>query len=145
MRIFLDKKGDKMRIIYETETGISIIHPSGELSIEKVFDKDVPEQYKSTAKIVEDSEVPDDRTFRNAWKLDKDKIVEDVSKSKEIHKEKLRAERKSLLEEQDVLYMKALENGSDTASIIAEKQRLRDITKQVDLCETIDDIKKVKL
>lgn len=134
-----------MRIIYETETGISTIVPSGELSIEEVFDKDVPEQYKSTAKIVEDSEVPDDRTFRNAWKLDKGKIVEDVSKAKEIHKEKLRAERKPLLEEQDVLYMKALENGNDTKEIVNEKQRLRDITKQVDLCKTIDDIKKVEL
>ena len=134
-----------MRIIYETETGISIIVPSGELSIEKVFEKDVPEQYKASAKIVEDSEVPADRAFRNAWKLDKDKIVEDVGKSKEVQKEKLRAERKALLEEQDVLYMKALENGSDTASIVAEKQRLRDITKKVDLCKTIDDIKKVKL
>jgi len=134
-----------MRIIYETETGISIIVPSGELSIEKVFDKDVPEQYKSTAKIVEDSEVPADRTFRNAWKLDHGKIVEDVSKAKEIHKEKLRAERKPLLEEQDVLYMKALENGNDTKEIVNEKQRLRDITKKVDLCKTINDIKKVEL
>ena len=37
-----------MKIIYETETGISIITPSNEIPIEKVFEKDVPEQYKST-------------------------------------------------------------------------------------------------
>ena len=134
-----------MRIIYETETGISIIVPSGELSIEKVFDKDVPEQYKSTAKIVEDSEILTDRTFRDAWELKNGKIIENIEKAKEIHKEKLREERKPLLEEQDVLYMKALENGNDTKEIVNEKQRLRDITKQVDLCKTIAEIKKVEI
>lgn len=134
-----------MRIIYETETGISIIVPSGELSIEKVFDKDVPEQYKSTAKIVKDSEILTDRTFRDAWELKNGKIIENIEKAKEIHKEKLREERKPLLEEQDVLYMKALENGNDTKEIVNEKQRLRDITKQVDLCKTIAEIKKVEI
>ena len=77
-----------MKIIYETETGICIITPSGELSIEKVMEKDVPERYKASAFMVEDSEIPTDREFRNAWKLDKKKIVIDEVKKAKIIKEK---------------------------------------------------------
>jgi len=31
-----------------------------------------------------------------------------------------------------------LETGADTTAIVTEKQRLRDITKQVDECETLE-------
>ena len=54
-----------MKIIYQTETGVAIIHPTGELSIEEVAKKDVPAGVPY--KIVEDSDIPSDRTFRNAW------------------------------------------------------------------------------
>ena len=64
-----------------------------------------------------------------------------MTKAKEITKERLRAERKPLLEEQDILFMKAQEAGSDTTTIVAEKQRLRDITNSVDSCTTTDELK----
>ena len=56
------------RIIYQNdEGGLSIIIPSPdcELTIEEIAAKDVPEgkEYK----IVDVSEIPEDRTFRNAW------------------------------------------------------------------------------
>ena len=54
-----------MKIIYQTETGIAIITPSGELSIEEVAKKDVPAGV--TYRIINDDEVPSDRSFRNAW------------------------------------------------------------------------------
>ena len=54
-----------MKIIYQTETGVAIITPTGELSIEEVAAKDVPPN--TPYKIVNDDEVPSDRTFRNAW------------------------------------------------------------------------------
>ena len=59
-------------------------------------------------------------------------IQVDITKAKVITKDRLRAERKPLLEEQDILFMKAQEAGSDTSAIVTEKQRLRDITNQVD-------------
>ena len=67
------------------------------------------------------------------------------TKAQEITKERLRADRKPLLEEQDVLFMRATEDGSDTASIVAEKQRLRDITNQVDTMTTLDELKSVEV
>ena len=63
------------------------------------------------------------------------------SKAQDITKDRLRADRKPLLEEQDILYMRAQEAGSDTSAIVTEKQRLRDITIQVDSMTTLDQLK----
>ena len=64
-----------------------------------------------------------------------------ITKAKDITKERLRQERKPLLEAQDILFMQAQEVGSDTTAIVAEKNRLRDITNTVDSCTTTDELK----
>ena len=64
-----------------------------------------------------------------------------MTKAKEITKERLRVERKPLLEVQDIKFMQAQETGSDTTAIVTEKKRLRDITKNVDSCTTTDELK----
>ncbi len=68
-------------------------------------------------------------------------IQVDITKAKVITKDRLRADRKPLLEAQDILFMKAQEAGSDTSAIVTEKQRLRDITNQVDSMTTTDELK----
>ena len=68
-------------------------------------------------------------------------ITVNIDKAKDIVKTRLRAERKPLLEAQDVLFQRALESGDDTTAIVAEKQRLRDITNQVDSMTTVDELK----
>ena len=68
-------------------------------------------------------------------------ITIDIAKAKEITKEKLRADRKPLLEAQDVLFQRALETGADTTDIVTEKQRLRDITNDVDTMTTEEELK----
>jgi len=65
----------------------------------------------------------------------------DIAKAKEITKDKLRAERKPLLEKLDVDFIKAQETGADTSAIVTEKQRLRDITLIVDSMTTVDELK----
>ncbi len=65
------------------------------------------------------------------------------TKAQDITKERLRIDRKPLLEAQDILYMRAQEAGSDTSAIVTEKQRLRDITEQVDSMTTLDELKAV--
>ena len=89
---------------------------------------------------VGDLEIPTDRTFRNAWEYN-DGVKVNVLKAKDITKNRLRAERKPLLEEQDILFQRALEIGASTAEIVKEKQRLRDITKQVDSLTSLDKLK----
>ena len=71
-------------------------------------------------------------------------IVINVDKAKEITKDRLREERKPLLQAQDVAFQRALEEGADTAAIVAEKQRLRDITDLADQAETLDELKALK-
>lgn len=69
-----------MRIIYKHETGIAIITPAPEaltfMSLEDIAKKDVPTGVKYW--IVEDSEVPEDRTFRNAWLYEEDREADGV-------------------------------------------------------------------
>ena len=64
-----------------------------------------------------------------------------ITKAKAITKDRLRIDRKPLLEEQDILFMRAQEAGSSTTAIATEKQRLRDITNQVDSMTTTDQLK----
>lgn len=68
-------------------------------------------------------------------------ITVNIDKAKDITKERLRREREPLLAEQDIAFMKAQELGNDTTAIVAEKQRLRDITNQVDSMTTVDELK----
>ena len=70
-------------------------------------------------------------------------IQVNITKAKDITKDKLRAERKPLLEALDVEFIKAQEAGADTSAIVAEKQRLRDITNQVDNLKTVEELKAV--
>jgi len=68
-------------------------------------------------------------------------ITVNIDKAKDITKDRLRNERKPLLEQSDVDFMRALESGQDTSAIVAEKQRLRDITNQVDSMTTVEELK----
>lgn len=72
-------------------------------------------------------------------------ITINIDKAKDITKDRLRQERASLLVAQDVLYMRATEQGQDTAAIVAEKQRLRDITKLADQATTLDELKQIEV
>ena len=56
------------RIIYPQETGIAVIIPTGELSLEETALKDVPSGVKY--KIINSSDLPQYREFRNAWEFD---------------------------------------------------------------------------
>ena len=57
------------RIVYQNaEGGVSVIIPTGELSIEDVCQKDVPAD--TPYLIVKDDVIPSDRSFRNAWEAD---------------------------------------------------------------------------
>ena len=71
-------------------------------------------------------------------------ITINFEKAKAITKERLRTERTPLLQEQDVAFQRALENSEDTATIVAEKQRLRDVTSLADTATTLDELKALK-
>ena len=86
-----------------------------------IVDKDGNQIDASTAT------VPSDRHFRGAWSLDGTVISEDITKAKEIFKDKIREVRAPLLEAEDVVYMKALEadDADAKAASVTKKTNLR--------------------
>jgi len=71
-------------------------------------------------------------------------ITINFDKAKAITKDRLRQERATLLAAQDVLYIRATEANQDTTAIVAEKQRLRNITQLADQATTLDELKTLK-
>jgi hypothetical protein len=72
-------------------------------------------------------------------------ITINLNKAKDITKDRLRVERTPLLQAQDVAFQRALEEGASTAAIVAEKQRLRDITVLADQATTLEELKALKV
>ena len=70
-------------------------------------------------------------------------LTVNITKAKDIWKDKIRAARKPKLEELDVEFIKAQETGADTSAIVTKKQELRDYPTQVDSATTTDEIKVV--
>ena len=56
------------KIIFPNETGIAVITPTGNLSVEETALKDVPSGVKY--KIIDSTDLPQERDFRNAWEYD---------------------------------------------------------------------------
>jgi hypothetical protein len=128
-------------IIHSTENGnVAVTIPTGEISIEAVLAKDCPKG----ALIVEQSSLPQGvgAEFYDAWELADGKVTVSLAKATEITKKRLRAEREPLLASQDVAFQRALETGADTSAIVAEKQRLRDITNFS--ATTLDELRSLK-
>ena len=104
-----------------------------------IMDKDGKSIDASTAT------VPSDRHFRNAWTLNGKVISEDMTEAKKIFQEKIREVRKPLLEEQDTLFMKALEDDDSSAqsTIKTKKKALRDApaAKAISDADTIAKLK----
>lgn len=68
-------------------------------------------------------------------------ITINQAKAVELTKDRLRKERAPLLQALDIQFQRALEVGSDTAPIVAEKQRLRDIPTLADRPDiTLDEL-----
>jgi len=110
------------KIIYTNSDGtVSIITPAGDVNNAI---KDVPSGL--SYEIVEDSAIPTDRSFRNAWKQNSKTIETDMAKAREIHKTNIREARVAKFAELDVEFQKALETSSSTTDIVAKKQALRD-------------------
>jgi len=132
-----------MKIIYQNkEGGISIIHPTGELSIEEVAAKDVPEGV--AYEIVEDDAIPADRFFRNAWVANGAAVDVDLDKAKDIGHDKRRAARAEEFAPYDEVIAKQIP-GVDAAEAEAARQAIRDkyaaVQDAVNAAKTPDAIK----
>lgn len=130
-------------IIFTNDNGgVATCIPTGEISIEAVMEKDVPKG--RGARIVNVSDLPRDNDFYDAWEMTATEVTVNLAKAKELTKKRLRAEREPLLAAQDVAFQRALETGADTSAIVAEKQRLRDVTNLADAETTLEGLRSLK-
>jgi len=129
-------------IIFTNDNGgVSTCIPTGEISIDAVMEKDVPKG--RGARIVNLTDLPNQHNdFYNAWEMDATSVTVNFAKAVEITKNRLRAERAPLLAAQDVLFQRALESNADTTAIVAEKERLRNITNIT--ATTLDELRALK-
>lgn len=147
-----------MKIVYTDNSGNTcIVHPARQADVAKVLpeiaimtplefvewvrNKDVPADATNVSIVAADA-IPVDRTFRNALKHD---LTHDKQKCIDITNNRLRAERAPLLADLDVQVIRAQETGAETSLLIAEKQRLRDITKIANPSMTLEELKALKL
>lgn len=131
------------RIIYQSESGgVSVIIPTGELPIEEVAAKDVPEGV--AYKIVEDDAIPADRFFRNAWVANGAAVDVDLDKAKDIGHDMRRAARAEEFAPLDAVIAKQIP-GTSATEAEAARQEIRDkyaaIQTEIDAAEDPDQIK----
>ena len=79
------------------------------------------------------------RRFRNAWAAEGDVIDVDMDKALEISKDRIRQARTPLMEQLDVAYMRATEQGEDTAAIVTAKNALREAPQDARLTDAEND------
>ena len=131
------------RIIYTNESGgVSVIIPTGELSIEEVAAKDVPAGIPY--EIVTEDDIPSDRTFRAAWVQGDCCIEHDLDKCREIGHDMRRAQRAAEFAPLDELIAKQIP-GADTIEAEASRQVIRDryadVQDAIDAAASPDEIK----
>ena len=114
------------RIIYKNNDSVCVIVPSGEISLAQIIAKDVPAGAEFM--VVEESDIPTDRTFRAAWDTDlsAEKPVKiDINKAKNITHDRRRAQRAKEFAPFDEIISKKIP-GEDQNKAEAERQKIRD-------------------
>ena len=91
---------------------------------------------------------PADRTFRDAWDVSpSDKVISiNMEAAKNVWRDKIRLARADAFIALDERYIRAFETGANTASIVAQKQALRDAPalSSIDAATTPDELKAIQ-
>tara|TARA_R110002126_G_scaffold178720_6_gene327768 strand:- start:4618 stop:5028 length:411 start_codon:yes stop_codon:yes gene_type:complete len=128
------------RIIYKnSEGGVSVIIPTE--SVELAL-KDVPEGV--TYEIVEEADIPSDRTFRGAWVMGDCCIEHDLEQCKDIAHNRRRAQREAEFAPFDDIIAKQIP-GVDTTAAEEARQQIRFkyalIQDAIEIASTTGEIK----
>lgn len=145
-------------IVYtRPDGGVSICHPvislddpadfSEDDALARALASDIPHDAINPT-IIDRSDVPEDRSFRDAWRHDGAAAIgHDIEKCRSIHRDRMRAARGPMLAALDVEYQRADESGDveRKRAISAKKQALRDVTKHpaIDAATSPSDLKAV--
>ena len=141
-----------MKIAYgRSDGGVDIVIPASMNDLKKVLGDDLTEEAylqfvwdrsvpvnAINPRWITDDEIPEDTSFRDAWKHEENVISVNMDKAREIHMGRIRAVRNEKLAELDVQTMKGID-------VQDKKQVLRDLPKTVDLTTafTTDELKAI--
>lgn len=93
---------------------------------------------------LQEEDIPQDRTFRDAWVRAPKGIGVDMPKARGIYRARLREFRAPLLYALDVQYQRADETGdkASKAAVAQAKQRLRDAPEdpRIEACSTVEEL-----
>ena len=144
---------DKRIVFTRADGGLSVLGPaprarrpdeSEEAFLARIIAKDVPKD-ATGVRIISVSEIPADRTFRNAW-TDTGVIGHDMGKCREIVRDAIRRARTVKLAALDVEFMRAVEAGdaAKQRDVAARKQALRDAPADpaIDAASTPQELKR---
>jgi hypothetical protein len=134
------------KILYKQENGkIAIITPAEGADIDQVLSS-IPVQTMKT--VVEENQLPNDDDLFHFFEgltvdFNTNAIGFDIDECRKITEQRLRRERVSLFEKNDLALRDAmLENDTDAVNrAIAERDRLRDITLVPDTIDTLDGLR----
>lgn len=132
-RIFYTNDSNIVQQVHPAESYIATFDSEDE-ALAAIIAKDVPENKRASAMIVDQSEVPD-RKFRDAWEQTDSAIIENMTQARAIHLNRIREYRNAELVKEDINFQKALEaNDADAQSAVAtKKQTLRDLPETFNL------------
>ena len=132
-KIIFTDDDNKVIQLHPSPEYISQFDSEGE-AIAAIIAKDIPADKQSSAIIINKSQVPD-RKFRDSWKQESSSVVEDMTKARAIHMDRIRVYRNAELAKEDINYQIALEqdNNSKKNSVASKKQMLRDIPSTFNL------------
>jgi|TARA_R110002012_G_scaffold10585_1_gene48169 hypothetical protein len=132
-KIFYTNDKDKVVQVHPSPEYISQFDSEDE-AIAAIIAKDIPADKQSSAIIIDKSQVPD-RKFRDSWKQESSSVVEDMTKARAIHMDRIRVYRNAELAKEDINYQIAFEqdNNSKKNSVASKKQMLRDIPSTFNL------------
>lgn len=133
------------KIIYTLNDVLHVVMPANKSDIEKVLGPLTDEQYEMHVmeksipvdaigvRQINDSDIPDDRVFRDAWcDVTQESFIDiDCEKAKDITLSNVRTQREKLFKPLDDEFIQALEKRLDTSVIALKKQQLRDITNPI--------------
>jgi len=136
------------RIAYKDDDGnVSVVMPTPEFlnnggMMAQFLERSVPDNV--VFEELHKDDIPTDRYFRNAWKLEGKKVDIDRPKAEKIHMDKLRKIRDDKLKAEDIEYQKALEYRNDAKmnAVANKKKKLRDMPVDTDFTGmSLDEIK----
>jgi hypothetical protein len=113
--------------------GVSFEGKTDDDILQWIISKDIPAG--TAVSVIDASELPQDRYFRNSWKLSGGKAVVDMDSARTFHMNKIREIRNSQLSDLDRDWMKASgqKKQKDADDIEVKRQLLRDLPQNFDL------------